>query len=134
MNRPSKNDDAPESQQSDFNIPLEVQPPVSQLAFPVTERQWDYLRRQIGEVGVSENVWFSTSLAFLAFSVSFFINILLPGAVQFWVETVLWTGTGAGLVGAVVCFVAYRTNRSQRESDIQAVLTYMDEIRQAHRE
>ena len=134
MTRPSESDEAPRNPEFEISVPLKVATPVSQSAFPVTEQQWNQLKGQIEKIRSSENLWFTASLAFLTFSISFLISIFLPGSVENWVMIVLSTGAGIGLVGSILCFIFYKADRSKRMNDIESVLKFMDEIRQTYRE
>ena len=126
MNRPS--DDNEVSKSIESSIPSYVTMPGSLSYFAIAYEQWDQLKSQITRISASESLWFSASLAFLTFSVSFFISIILPGSVELWVETSLWVAAIAGIVGAFVCGIAYWEDRRRRMSDIKAILNYMDEI------
>ena len=132
MTRPSGEDET--SIGGEPGIPFDVELPESLSFIGITYEQWGHLRRQVENIGPIENLWFTTSLAFLTFSISFVINIILPGSVENWVEIVLWVGTATGLVGAVLCFIAYRANSKRRKDDIQAVLSFMDGIRRTNGE
>ena len=134
MSRPSGDIDSSRNLEFEISVPLKVATPVSQSAFPVTELQWNQLKDQIKKIRCGESRWFTTSLAFLTFSVSFFISIILPTSTDVWVDVVLWVGTGAGLLGALLCFIFYKASSKQRIDDIQTVLNHMDDIRRTYRQ
>ena len=134
MTRPSVNDDTQNSLDYQLNIPISVAVPISQSAFPITEQQWRQLKGQIKRIKCSESQWFTASLAFLAFGISFLIAILLPGSEQLWVTIFLWAGMLTGIACGVLSFVAYKATRGDREDDIKAILRHMDQIEQIYRE
>ena len=132
MNSPSEGSDDTESQVQELNIGLDIQSPVRQPAFPVTEQQWNHLKEQICRIRPSESLWFSASLALLTLGISLTISATQLGSVEDWIRTTFWTAAAAGFVGAVVCGIAYWENRKRRIDDIQAVLNYMKNIEQTY--
>ena len=132
MNRPSS--EVETSTSGERGIPFNVRLPESLSFIGIIDEQWNQLKRQVENIGPSENLWFLVCSVSLTLGISFLISVTQLGTVEPWVRTSFWMATAAGLVGAVLCAIAGWQTRGRRKDDIKAVLNYMDEIEQTYRE
>ena len=110
------------------------QPPIPQRGFTVSFREWHRIKQSVKAIRSSESQWLSAAYAMLSAGIAVGIaavSLWQLGNADSWIFIAFCALAVAGLASAISCIFGFRGSRGRRQKNIDAVITYMDDI-EAH--
>ena len=130
MNRHPHDGEEPSSWERRLDRGIVSIPPVPQLGFTVSFREWSRIKKSAKGIRSNESQWLSGVYALSSAAIAFLIGAVslwhLENA-NSWIFTAFCVLAGIGFGFACGCGIAY-WGRGQRQSDIKSVIGYMNDI------
>ena len=106
-------------------------PSVPQLGFTVSFREWNRIKQSVKAIRSTESQWLSGTYACLSAGIAFTIaavSLLQLDSASNWMFIAFCALGAAGLLSALVCLIAFRGSRRQKQRDIDSVIGFMNDI------
>ena len=121
----------PSSWERGYDRGILPMPPVPQLGFTVSLREWNRIKQSVKDIRSTESQWLSGTYACLSAGIAFSIaavSLLQLDSASNWMFIAFCALGATGILSALVCLIAFRGSRGQQQRDIDSLIAYMNDI------